>query len=58
MSFETFVRMLRSQRGLRLMLAGMKPGSTLDEARFLQRRLKQSARKPCRFLDEELGIRR
>ena len=58
MSWETFERMLRSQHGLRLLLAGMPPGSTLEDARFLNRKLKQSSRTPCSFLDQELGIRR
>lgn len=58
MSFETFEQLLRSLHGLRLLLAGMPPGSTLDDARLLHRRLKQSARRPCSFLDDELGIQR
>ena len=57
-SFETFERMLRSQHGLKLLLAGMPAGSTLEDAMFLHRKLKQAARRPCSFLDEELGIRR
>src|SRR5512140_168003 len=46
MTFDTFARMLRSQHGLRLLLAGMPPSSTLEDARFLHRKLKQAARKP------------
>ena len=58
MSFATFDRLLRSLHGLRLLLAGMPAGSTLDDARLLHRKLKQAARRPCSFLDEELGIHR
>ena len=58
MSFATFERMLRSLHGLQLLLAGMPKGSTMEEARLLHRKLKQAARRPCSFLDEELGIRR
>lgn len=57
-SFAAFEQMLRSLHGLQLMLAGMPPGSTLADARLLHRKLKQAARKPCSFLDRELGIRR
>jgi hypothetical protein len=58
MSFATFERMLRSLHGLRLLLAGMPEGSTLEDARLLHRKLKQAARTPCSFLDAELGIHR
>lgn len=37
------------------MLAGMPPGSTLEDARRLHRGLKQAGRTPCRFLDASSG---
>ena len=58
MSFATFERMLRSQHGLRLLLAGMPRGATLEHARVLHQKLKQAGRRRCSFLDDELGIRR
>lgn len=41
MSFERFVWMLRTNYGLELLRAGMPPGSTLEDARALHRKLKQ-----------------
>jgi hypothetical protein len=58
MSWETFLHMLRTKHGLRFLLAGMPPGSTLEDAFWLDRKLTQTGRTPCSFLDEELGIRR
>lgn len=55
MSLEAFVRMLRSQRALRLVLAGMPAEATLEDARALHRRMKQVGRQPCSFLDEAHG---
>lgn len=49
---------LRDQTALKLMLLGMPPGSTLEDARRLHRKLKQADRTPCSFLDRELGIER
>lgn len=57
-SFAAFELMLRSAHGLKLMLAGMPPGSTLEDARLLHRKVKQASRRPCSFLDRDLGIRR
>jgi len=56
MSFDAFERMLRAQRGLELVLAGLPAGATLGDARDLHRRLKQVGRAPCTFLDDELAI--
>ena len=58
MSFETFLHMLRTKHGLRFLLASMTPGSTLEDAFWLDRKLNQASRTPCSFLDEELGIPR
>jgi hypothetical protein len=58
MSFDAFLRMLRSKHGLRLLLGAMPPGSTLEDAFWFDRKLTQAARTPCSFLDEEFGIRR
>jgi len=55
MSFEAFERMLRTQRALRLVLAGMAPFATLEDARALHRRMKQVGRTRCSFLETELG---
>jgi hypothetical protein len=55
---ETFAAMLRAQIGLELLLRSLPPGSTIDDARALHRKLKQQGRAPCTFLDRELGILR
>ncbi len=55
---RAFVELLRSGEGLRRLLALMPPGSTLDDALRLHERTKQRFRRPCSFLDRELGIRR
>jgi hypothetical protein len=57
MSFEAFERMLRTQRAIRLVLAGMAPGATLEDARSLHRKMKQVGRKRCSFLDTDVGTR-
>jgi hypothetical protein len=57
-SWADFERMVLSKEGLRLMLASMPPGSTLEDAARLHRKLAQLSRRPCSFLDEELGIER
>jgi hypothetical protein len=58
MSYETFLHMLRTKHGLRFLLAAMPPGSTLEDAYRFDRKLTQTGRTPCSFLDEEFGIRR
>jgi hypothetical protein len=58
MSFETFLHMLRTKHGLRFLLASMPPGSTLEDAFWLDRKLNQASRAPCSFLDKEFGIQR
>jgi len=55
MSFEAFERMLRTQRALRLVLSGMAPEATLEDARFLHRKMKQVGRNRCSFLEADLG---
>ncbi len=55
MSLEAFLRMLRSQRAVRLVHAGMPPEATLEDAHALHRRMKQVGRQPCSFLDEPRG---
>lgn len=57
-AWEDFERMFASQEGLDLMLASMPPGSTRADALRLHRKLAQMTRRPCSFLDEELGIER
>ena len=57
-SLAEFRRMFEEQWGLKAMLATMPPGSTMEDALRLHRRLKQMDRQPCSFLDEELGIHR
>lgn len=49
-------RMLREKEGLKLLLLQMPPGSTMADAMKLHRKLHQLRRRPCSFLDEELGI--
>jgi len=56
MSFDAFERMLRTQRAVRLVLAGMAPTATLEEARALHRRMKQVGRRRCSFLEADFGI--
>jgi hypothetical protein len=56
MTFEAFERMLRTQRAIRLVLAGMGPSATLEDARALHRRMKQVGRQRCSFLETEFGI--
>jgi len=56
--FETFERMFREKRALRLLLAGMREGATEEEALRLHRKIRQIGRRPCSFLDRELGIQR
>lgn len=58
MSFETFLHLLRTKHGLRFLLASMPAGSTLEDAFWFDRKLTQTARTPCSFLDEDFGIRR
>lgn len=55
-SLRQFERMLREQTGLKLLLSQMPPGSTMSDALKLHRKLHQLRRRPCSFLDEELGI--
>jgi hypothetical protein len=55
MTFKAFERMLRTQRALRLILAGMPPGATLEDARVLHSRMKQVGRRRCSFLEADLG---
>lgn len=43
---------------LRLLLAHLPAGATVDDARRLRERILQSGRQPSRLLDEALGIER
>jgi len=43
---------------LRLLLARLPHGATLDDARRLRERILQRGRRPSRLLDEALGIER
>jgi len=54
----TVAAMLRAGDGLRLLLAQLPPGATLDDARTLRERLLQAGRQPSALLDRALGIRR
>ena len=56
-SFDAFLRMLRSERAVRLVLAGMGASATFEEARQLHRRMKQVGRQRCSFLETGLGTR-
>jgi hypothetical protein len=53
-----FEAMLRSKDGLRHLLALMPAGSTLEDARRLREKTMQKQRRPCSFLDRDLGIER
>ncbi|MHB8416708.1 MAG: hypothetical protein ACYDCL_01440 [Myxococcales bacterium] len=50
--------LVEAQSGLRLLLAKLPPGATLDDARRLREKILQTDRRPCSFLDGPLGIRR
>jgi hypothetical protein len=49
-------RMMSEKEGLKLLLLQMPPGSTMADALRLHRKLHQLRRRPCSFLDQELGI--
>jgi hypothetical protein len=51
-------RLMREGLGLRLLLARLPAGATLDDARRLRARLLQQDRRPSPLLDGALGIRR
>ncbi len=55
-SVRQLERMLREKEGLKLLLMQMPPGSTMADALKMHRKLHQLRRRPCSFLDEELGI--
>jgi hypothetical protein len=57
-AWDEFLAMARSGQGLELLLASMPEGSTLEDARRFHRRVAQQSRRPCSFLDAELGIER
>jgi hypothetical protein len=55
---EVVAEMMREGLGLRLLLAKMPPGSTLEDARRLRERIKQSGRRPSGVLDAAAGVER
>lgn len=55
---EQVEALMRDGLGLRLLLARLPPGATLDDARRLRERILQRGRQPSRLLDEALGIER
>ena len=57
-ALRRFQELRRSERGFRLMLTQLPPGTTIEEARTLRRKIIQSGRTPCSFLDREYGIER
>ncbi len=57
-SIADFEAMLRGQEGLRMLLPHLHPGATMEDARRLYERLNQVDRRPCSFLDQDLGIQR
>ena len=57
-AWAEFERLFRSKRGLELLLASLPPGSTLEDAKKFHRKVTQLSRRPCSFLDAELGIER
>lgn len=57
-AWARFELMLRSNDGLKQLLALMPPGSTLQDARRLREKTMQQQRTPCSFLDRDLGIDR
>ena len=57
-AWAEFERLYRDGRGLELLLAVLPAGSTPEDARRFHRRVTQQSRRPCSFLDAELGIER
>ncbi len=55
-SLRQLERMLREKDGLKLLMMQMPQGSTMADAMKLHRKLHQLRRRPCSFLDKELGI--
>jgi len=50
-ALSTALELMDEKVGLRLLLAQLPPGSTLDDALAFHRRLRQQGRRPCRCLD-------
>jgi len=48
---DVALRLMDERLGLKLLLAHLPPGSTLDDALALHRRLRQRGRRPCSFLE-------
>jgi hypothetical protein len=57
-AWEEFERMFASRQGLELLLASLPAGSTREDALRFHRKVAQLSRRPCSFLDAELGIER
>lgn len=50
--------MLKDGFGLRALLQDPPPGSNLEDARRLYKRLSQQSRKPSKLMDERYGVSR
>jgi hypothetical protein len=57
-ALAALAEMQRAGHGLRLLLAQLPPGATLDDARRLREHLKQRGRKPSGLLDAATGVTR
>lgn len=55
-ALSALVEMQRAAHGLRMLLAQLPPGATLDDARRLREKLRQHGRRPSALLDDALGI--
>jgi hypothetical protein len=55
---EVVEEMMREGLGLRLLLAKLPPGSSLDDARRMRERILQQGRRRSRVLDAAVGIER
>lgn len=57
-ALRQFKEMQTSEMGLKFMLPYLPQGASLEEARRLYKRLGQTSRTPCTFLDDQLGVQR
>ena len=57
-ALAALAEMQRAGHGLRLLLAQLPSGATLEDARRLREQLKQRGRKPSALLDAATGVTR
>jgi hypothetical protein len=57
-ALDSLEQMMRDGVGLRLLLARLPAGATLDDARLLRERILQRARRPSQVLRRAAGVER